>query len=89
MDPHNLLKEAVEIIGERGQDYGSIENNFENIARIANAMLPHAQLKAYDVAIILTAVKLARIKQSPTKRDNYVDGVNYLAFAGEIATGAK
>lgn len=86
MDPHKLLKEAADIIGERGQDYGDIEDNFENIARIANSMLGDANLSAYDIAIILAAVKFARIKQSPWKRDNFVDGVNYLAFAGEIAT---
>lgn len=86
MNPHKLLNEAASIIGERGQDYGDIENNFENIARIANAMLQDTQLTAYDIAIVLAAVKFARIKQSPWKRDNYVDGVNYLAFAGEIAT---
>lgn len=89
MNPYNLLKESIEIINERGKDYGAIENNFENIARIANAMLVDIELNAYDVAIILAAVKFARIKQSPFKRDNYVDGVNYLAFAGEIATGRK
>lgn len=89
MNPHKLLNEAAEIIGERGQDYGDIENNFENIARIANAMRQDSYLRAYDIAIILAAVKFSRIKQSPRKRDNYVDGVNYLAFAGEIMAGDK
>jgi hypothetical protein len=86
IDPHAVLKESAEIIGDRGQDYGGIEENFNNIATIANSMLsPRLHLRAYDVAIILTAVKMARIKASPKKRDNYVDGVNYLAFAAELA----
>lgn len=84
MNPHKLLQEAADIIGERGQDYGSIEDNFANIANIANSMLGDSNLSAYDIAIILAAVKFARIKQSPWKRDNFVDGINYLAFAGEI-----
>lgn len=84
VDPHSVLQEAKELIGERGADYGGIEDNFNNIANIANAMSPGLHLCAYDVAIILTAVKMARIRQSPRKRDNYLDGVNYLAFAAEL-----
>lgn len=83
MNPHAFFEEAAAIIGERGHDYGGIEDNFENIARIANAVLGRA-LTAHDVAIIMACVKLARMRTSPSKRDNYLDCANYLAFAAEL-----
>ena len=83
MKPHDVLKDAGALIGERGQDYGGIEDNFKNIADIANAMTG-LQLTPYHVAMIMCAVKFARIKSSPYKDDNYLDGINYLAFAHEL-----
>lgn len=83
MNPHNVLGAAAELIGERGADYGGVEDNFANIAAIANIALGR-DLTAFDIAVIMTAVKLARIRHSPGKGDNYLDGVNYLAFAHEL-----
>lgn len=88
MNPKNLLTEASALIDDRGGDYGGLEDNFNNIAVIANTILGR-DLSAFDVAIILVSVKLARIRMSPMKRDNYLDGVNYLAFAGEFAAPAE
>lgn len=39
----------------------------------------------YEVAILLHAVKLARMSVNRKYSDNYVDGVNYLAFAAQFA----
>jgi hypothetical protein len=39
----------------------------------------------YEANIFLHSLKLARIRVAPTKRDSYIDGINYLAFAGEFA----
>lgn len=39
----------------------------------------------YDVAMIHVATKMARIASSPRHADNYVDGVNYIAFAAQFA----
>lgn len=87
MNPKNFLDEAASLIDDRGADYGGIEQNFETIALLANTVL-NRDLSAYDVAMILHCVKLARLRTSPHKRDNYLDGVNYLAFAGEMAAPA-
>lgn len=87
MNPKTFLDEAASLIDDRGNDYGGIEQNFETIASLANTVL-NRDLSAFDVAMILHCVKLARLRTSPTKRDNYLDGVNYLAFAGEMAAPA-
>lgn len=83
MRPHDVLTQASNLIGERGADYGGVELNFHNVAEIANIALGR-DLTAFDIAIIMVAVKLARVRASPHKADNYLDGVNYLAFAHEL-----
>mgnify|MGYP006288899591 CR=1 FL=1 len=83
IDPHRVLEQAGAIIGERGADYGRIEDNFDRIAQIYY-QVGGEFFDNYDVAMMMVCVKLARIRQSPKKRDNYVDAINYLAFACEL-----
>ena len=83
IDPHKVLDEAAAIIGERGANYGGVEDNFTNISLIM-ARTTNRMLSPYDIAMLMVAVKLARISQSPGKRDSYVDAINYLAFACEL-----
>lgn len=86
MKAKSLLRSAVEKINERGQLYGSVSATHERAAIIADTVL-NAQLSAYDVMMILHCVKLARIGGSVDQVDNYLDGVNYLAFACEEKFG--
>jgi hypothetical protein len=37
----------------------------------------------------MTAMKMARITSSPTLDDNYVDGINYLAFASQFSSSEE
>lgn len=88
MNPHQVLKDCAALIGERGQDYGGVENNFKNIASIYTAMTGK-EFTAFDVAVIMMAVKIARLRQSPYKKDNYLDLINYAAFACEMRPSAE
>ncbi len=83
MDPHKTLNQCAELIGERGKDYGGIEQNFERIARITT-YTTDKPFTPYDVAMVLVATKLARMSGSRDKDDNYLDAINYLAFAKEL-----
>lgn len=83
MKPHDVLTQASNLIGERGQDYGGIEDNFSNIAAVFYS-IRGKELSPYDVALVMVSVKIARILQSPYKEDNYLDAINYLAFAHEL-----
>lgn len=47
------------------------------------------QVTIYDVAMIMSAMKMARIPTSPTIDDHYVDGINYLAFASQFSTSEE
>lgn len=83
MNPYAILEEAMSIIVERGQDYGGIEDNFARIAAIAQSIL-NVPITPYHVAMIHVATKLARMAGSRDKHDNYVDAINYIAFAAGL-----
>ena len=81
--PHDILAKCADLIGDRGQDYGVIEDNFRRISIIASTILNKA-ISPHDAAIILLSTKLARMAGSQNKDDNYLDGINYLAFAADL-----
>ena len=80
-----ITSEALKLLAPRGAVYGTVRENHERIARIANELTGQT-LFAHDIAMVLLAVKLSRIAQSPDHVDSYVDAINYLSFAGEFAT---
>ena len=82
-----ILDGAKHIVSaDRQNDYGTPESNFGLIAAYWSAHLDHA-VTASDVAVMLAQVKMARIKTSPGKSDNWVDLAGYAACGGEIACG--
>ena len=84
--PGDLLTHAFELINARGAEYNTtntaadLEQHFREAAAVASVVLGK-ELVARDIAMILACVKMVRSKSSPGKLDNYVDGMNYLAFA--------
>jgi hypothetical protein len=82
-EPGDLLRLAFELINERGTEYNRVNDlnqNFRETAAVAS-VVTGKPLTAWDVAMVMTCVKLLRAKNSPDKLDNYVDGMNYMAFA--------
>lgn len=86
MNRKQILRKAEEcVLGQRGQDYGAPENNFETIARLWSAYLKDKHyILPQDVAIMMCLLKIARIKAGGTE-DSYVDLAGYAACAGELA----
>ena len=87
MTPKDVFEDAAALIGERGLNYGGIEQNFERAAAISSLKLDRP-ISAYDVAIILESVKDARRALAPDHYDSHIDGINYKAFA-LLLSGAK
>ncbi|MEO0343037.1 MAG: DUF6378 domain-containing protein [Pseudomonadota bacterium] len=74
-----LLQEAIELTsGDRNRDYGDPYENHCTIACIFNAMTGHS-LTAADIVKVHIATKMARMRTSPGKDDNYID---LMAYAG-------
>ena len=68
---------------DRAADHGNMEDNFKTIAVYWSEHLGH-KVTAIDVGVMMTLLKIARLKGNPYHQDNYVDGAGYLACAGEL-----
>ena len=73
------------VVGDREQDYGSPESNFERIAEFWSTYSGYP-FDAKDVAAMLALLKIARISSGHAKADNWVDLAGYAACGGEIET---
>ena len=80
----DILEAAMKCVcGDREQDYGSPENNFQTIAAFWSNYLGHF-VSSVDVAAMLALLKIARIASGNAKQDNWVDLAGYAACGGEI-----
>lgn len=83
MEYRNLMGEAARVFNERNQKYGDMQVGMNTAAQIASLITGY-HLTPHDVALVLHAVKLSRLNNDRVNPDNYMDGINYLAFAGEL-----
>lgn len=83
MEYRDIMHEAARVFNDRNPKYGDMRVGMERVAHIAT-MITGIQLSAHDIALVLHAVKLSRLDADRKNPDHYVDGINYLAFAGEL-----
>lgn len=84
MNRAEILEQARKCVcGDREQDYGTPESNFLNIAKLWTAY-KDIEFTPKDVAVMMTLMKIARIKSNNPKDDNWLDACGYLACGGEI-----
>ncbi len=76
---------AKYVTRDRAATHGDAERNFDLIAGYWSLHLGHP-VSAVDVAVMMSLLKHARIKNNPGHADNWIDGAGYLACGGEIAT---
>ena len=82
--PHEILIKSAEVINERGQNYGGVESNFQLVADLLSLRLGK-NFHPYEICVALECVKDARAFANPAHTDNYIDGINYKAFAALFA----
>jgi hypothetical protein len=83
----DILDTAKEYVTkDRAATHGDAERNFGLIAAYWSAHL-NKNITAHDVAVMMTLLKLARMKSNPAHIDSAVDAAGYSALAGEIGTG--
>lgn len=81
----DILDKAKDCVcGHREQDYGSPEDNFAIIAHLWSAYLG-CNVSSVDVAMMMSLLKIARIKTGSGTEDSFIDLAGYAACAGEIA----
>lgn len=71
------------VCGDREEDYGSPERNFETIANLWTAY-KGIVFSPVDVAMMLALLKIGRVASGRCKDDNAIDLAGYAACAGEI-----
>ena len=84
MDHAAILTDAVITLRNRDDQYGNMAETMTRACQIFE-LITGSPLSPYHANVFMHALKLSRIRTSPGKLDNYVDGINYLAFAGEFA----
>lgn len=84
MEYQDMMQKTIDIYHERAAQYGDMRDMLDRQAKLATLMLGKP-ITAYDVAMILHACKLGRIQVVKDSADSYMDGINYLAFAGSLA----
>lgn len=78
------------VCGQREEDYGTPEDNFNQISKLWNAYLGDNVTDAHDVAIMMSLLKIARIRTGRRKADSYIDACGYMSIGGELdGQGAK
>lgn len=89
MNRENILALAAHYVTkDRAETHGDAERNFETIALYWTIHLG-IEIMATDVAVMMTLLKIARIKSNAGNADNWVDGCGYLACGGEISTSSE
>lgn len=89
MTRSEILDKAKECVcGQREQDYGKPEDNFATIADLWSTY-KGTEFNAKDVAVMMSLMKIARIKTGTSTDDCFVDLAGYAACGGEIASFDK
>jgi hypothetical protein len=79
------LDKAKQIVcGQRKNEYGSLEDNFQTIAKLWSAY-KNVDFSANDVAMMMALLKIARIRTGTATEDSFVDLAGYAACGAEIA----
>ena len=86
----SVLLDAGNAIRERSREHGHTERSFKLVGEMWSSYMAHAftirgeaGLKAYDVAQMMTLLKIARAVYGYSI-DNFVDGAGYTALAAML-----
>lgn len=85
MNHLEILNNAVGTLKERGHLYGPEDVCFENISKIATILLGKS-ISTYDAAMLHAITKMVRTTTSRAHEDNFIDAINYIAFAGQFVS---
>ena len=85
-----MLHKAAELVGgQRALDYGDKLTNHTRIASLWNYWLREqgekTEISAYDVAMMMLLLKVARLMNSPGHHDSHIDIAGYASILEEIS----
>ena len=80
----DILINASDTISERGTTHGSYDLTMLRTAKLWSDFLER-EIEPSDVAICMALVKLARIMETKSVRDSWLDFCAYAAISAELA----
>lgn len=95
MNRKEYLDAAMQVIcKERKTVHGTPESCFGLIGEywtdfLSNKCNEAVHVHPADVAVMMTLFKIARWQMNKDHRDNVIDGIGYLALAGELTDGTE
>jgi hypothetical protein len=84
MKASEVLWELEEILSNRGDDYGTPEENFQRIANVWSDWLG-ITIDSKDVGVMLILLKIARLRNRPDHYDSLIDIAGYAVATIEAA----
>lgn len=78
MKYYDLLLDCAEVGKERGESYGTIEDNFSRWRAIHNSMFG-SDLTEIQLCEVMISMKFSR-EANVHKTDNSIDAINYIAI---------
>ena len=88
LEAQDILREAIALInGNRHEDYGDAQSNFQHMADLVNLIIKKAdgKLSASDMALVMIQVKIARLQETPDHEDSWTDIAGYAALGAQVA----
>ena len=71
---------------DRDATHGDMEDNFDSIAELWQIYFNNEwDFTSTDVAVMMTLLKIARLKSNKSNPDHWVDACGYMACGGELA----
>ena len=83
-----LFDDVVQLIHERGKNYGHPLSNHKRIAELWSAYLGYP-IQPNEVAMCMALVKISRQAEDPGVIDNYKDAIAYMSIAKTCTDGMQ
>ncbi len=83
MNRTELLENATVALSDRGSAYGDASDNFQRIADMWSVIL-NRRVTMKQVALCMSAVKMARLIETPDHADSWIDLAGYAALGVEV-----
>ncbi len=83
-----ILKKAENCVSGCADKYGNPEDNFDTIAKFWS-VYKGVDISPVDVAMMMSLLKIARVKSGKALEDSFVDLAGYAACGGAIAANER
>jgi len=83
MNRTELLENVTVALSDRGSAYGDASDNFQRIADMWSVIFGR-RVTMKQVALCMSAVKMARLIETPDHADSWIDLAGYAALGVEV-----